>query len=191
MAELSKEQRETARIAHKDIFDRCQSAINSGFYLEAILMEYAAMEARMKVIMTLFHKPCALCEDISITHDIGLQGKVDCFKYIIENNPSLFEKAKFTRSKAARMGEFCKKRNIRIHGLLEDTDSYNKLMKDNQKIATRGYELLKLLYNETNRLKRIAKNHPELITQANVACFYPDSRGCVKAKQWLDDMCNQ
>ena len=48
MSENDKSNGEMQRLMHKDFFDRCELAINQKFYMEAILMEYAAIEARME-----------------------------------------------------------------------------------------------------------------------------------------------
>lgn len=183
--EMTVEQRQHAGKVHKDFFDRCQNAIDNGFYLEAMFMEYAAMEGRMKVIMSLFKNPCSLCDNTQITHNIGLPKKMECFLMVYETNPALFEKSKLPRSTIRRMMEFCIKRNKRIHGLLENTDEYDKLMSHNKKLATKGLEYCKLLYNETNRLKRISKNHPEMLLTSKLNCPHELDDKCLQAKEWI------
>ena len=49
---------ELQRLMHKDFFDRCVFAINQGFYMEAILMEYAAIESRMETLLSILGLPC-------------------------------------------------------------------------------------------------------------------------------------
>lgn len=46
------------RLMHKDFFVRCKSAIEQKFYMEAILMEYAAIEARMEILLGVIGLPC-------------------------------------------------------------------------------------------------------------------------------------
>ena len=43
---------------HKDFFDRCKFAIENKFYMEAILMEYAAIESRLEVMLGVLGLPC-------------------------------------------------------------------------------------------------------------------------------------
>ena len=135
---MSQEQRETARRVHKDFFDRCRTAIVNGYYLEAIIMEYAAMEARMNIIMSLLGKPCSLCKDPKIVHNIGLKNKLECLAEIMDQNKELFETSKMPRSKVKRMQEWCEERNNRIHGLYTDTEKYGTLMAKNKKCAEKG-----------------------------------------------------
>ena len=182
---MNNDQRENARLVHKDFFDRCQFAIDNKFYLEAIQLEYAAMEARMKVVMSLFELPCSLCTNSSITQRIGLRNKVMCFREIIENNPSLFENSKFTRAKASRLLEFCESRNYRIHELLTDTERYHDFVRKDGKLARQGIELSKLLYNETSRLKRMKKAHPERFAEIIASCGRGYISACGDAKESL------
>ena len=53
-----KNDRKLQREMHKDFFDRCRNAIDNGCYFEAVLMEYASIEARLEVIMGVIGLPC-------------------------------------------------------------------------------------------------------------------------------------
>ena len=36
---------------HKNFFDKCHVAIENGFFLEAVFIEYAAIEGRLEIIL--------------------------------------------------------------------------------------------------------------------------------------------
>lgn len=183
---LSSEERKHAGTVHKDFFDRCKSAIDQQFYLEAILLEYSAMETRLHVILGLFNMPCSLCEDTEITNRIGLQTKIRCFKNCVDNNQEFFKKSKIDRVMLSKMGKWCNSRNKRIHGLYSNTEKYEELMDRNQELAEEGYNYAYLLYNEANRLKRLKKNHPEEFLSCKFECFKPyDS--CKQSLTWVND----
>ena len=179
---MNQEQRENARLVHKDFFDKCKTAIDNGYYLEAIIMEYAAMEARMNVIMSLFEKPCSLCKDTTITHRIGLQNKMKCFKEMIKSNNELFAKSKITNAKMNDMIKWCNERNNRIHGLYTDTEKYGTLVAKNKRCAEKGFVYCRLIYNETERLKRRNKKEPELLKNIKHEC-HADWEACMDAKK--------
>ena len=93
---------------HKDFFDRCKLAIDNGMYFEAVLMEYAAIEARLEVIMGVIGLPCNKMLPDSERRKINISDRVDCLKTITKSSdvfklPNDF----FTKLKA-----WIKKRNI-------------------------------------------------------------------------------
>lgn len=181
---MSAEQRLHARDVHNEFFERCQLAIDNGFYLEAILLEYSAMEARMKVIMSLLGKPCSLCEETEITNRIGLSTKLKCFKTFMDNNPKFFKDAGFTRTTLKKMVEWCNSRNARIHGLYSDTEKYEKIMGKNKKLAVEGLEYTKMLYEEAKQLRYVNRYHHEILEGLKLECkdLY---EACNDAANWL------
>ncbi len=174
------EQRENARKVHQDFFDKCQFAIDNKFYLEAIFMEYAAMEGRVKVIFSMLKTPCGMCENPSIYNRIGLQTKLGCLRNYIENGHPLFKNSVLSRSKITRMTEWCVKRNVRIHSLYTDTEKYEHITTDNRKVASKGYDYAKLLYEEVKRIRNLRKTNPELFEQCSVDCVSPKD-ACLEA----------
>ncbi len=183
---MDQKQRETARLVHKDFFDKCNTAIANEYYLEAIIMEYAAMESRMNVIMSLLGKPCSLCKDTTITHRIGLQNKLKCFKEIIGSNEELFAKSKITSNIMNKTIKWCNERNNRIHGLYTDTEKYGALVAKNKKCAENGMVFCRMLYNETDRLKRIGRKDPERLKSIKYECHI-DWDACMDAKSSLEE----
>ncbi|MBR2845064.1 MAG: hypothetical protein IKF00_07665 [Solobacterium sp.] len=184
MVEMSIEQRLHARDVHNEFFERCQLAIDHGFYLEAILLEYSAMEARMKVIMSILGKPCSLCGETEITNRVGLSTKIKCLKVFVNNNPKFYKDAAFTRTTLTKMMEWCNSRNARIHGLYSDTEKYEKIMKKNKKLAIDGLEYTKMLYEEAKRLRSINRYHHEILEGLQLDCKDP-YEACDDAARWL------
>ena len=169
---MAEGKRETARLVHKDFFDRCQFAIDQGFYLEALAMEYSAIEGRVKVIMSIIGMPCSLCEDTSITYEIGLTKKLGCLRQYLQNDV-IFGNSKLTPTTITKIRDWCSSRNERMHRLYADVEKYEKLMGRNKKYAEKGLEYAKLLYKEANRLKYMSKHHPEKLENIKFECNNP------------------
>lgn len=167
---MTEQQRETARIVHQDFFDRCSLAIESGFYLEAIFMEYAAIEGRIKVITSIIQRPCGICENKNITNRIGLFNKLFCLKEYVTLRGEIFKDSKLTKAKVNRMLEWCTSRDQRIHAYYTDTEKYETTKKHNQKLAKQGYEYASLLYEEAKRLRALKKRRPELFVCPDFQC---------------------
>lgn len=47
---MNEEQEKQVKM-HRDLFDRCNAAIENKCYLEAVMLEYAAMEGRFEVML--------------------------------------------------------------------------------------------------------------------------------------------
>ena len=175
--------RETARLVHKDFFDKCQFAIDQGFYLEAMVMEYSAIENRMKIIMGIVGMPCTKCDDTNITYSIGLNKKIGCLRCFLSNK-EVFEKSKLTTGKLNQLKDWCNSRNERIHRLYNNTEKYERMMSRNKKYAIKGLEFARLFYAEANRLKYMQKKHPEKMRVKKFECQEPFSF-CIEAKEWI------
>ncbi len=63
---------------HADFFDRCKVTLDQGFYLEAIFMEYAAMEARLESICGVAGLPCG--RDCNYRKDIKISHRIECLQ---------------------------------------------------------------------------------------------------------------
>ena len=187
---MDKEQRQKARLVHKSFFDKCQFAIDNGFYLEAILLEYASMESRANKIMSLLEAPCGICPLTNITNGIGLNIKISCIRNLIEKNDPRFEDSYFNSNFLTRLKKWCNSRNERIHNLYRDTEKYDKMMNHNEKYAKQGLENAKIFYKETNRLKRLKKKSPELFSVPFVCepvDGEPIKNSCEEANQWNNE----
>ena len=69
---MDNEERKQASKMHMSFFDKSRLAIEEGYYLEAVMYEYAAIEGRLEVICGLLGCPCNKELDSSILM-IGLK----------------------------------------------------------------------------------------------------------------------
>ena len=75
---------EDNRLAQRDMhcsfFERCQFAIDNGFCLEALLMEYAAIEARLEVILGMLGRPCSKYLLDADRKKVQISHRIECLK---------------------------------------------------------------------------------------------------------------
>lgn len=174
-----KEQRQVEM--HADFFDRCRFAIDNGFYFEAILMEYAAIESRLESICGTLGAPCG--KDCLCRRDIKISARIECLRLFCNRNVDIFNNSKlpqhfFTNKGALR--EWIRKRDSFVHGLFKDEVKYKSRVEDNKKQAEMGYEYARLLYNEAKRIRRLKKSKPELMDSSRMYC------SCHNCKSFLD-----
>lgn len=153
---------------HKNFFDRCQLACDHGFYMEAILMEYAAVESRLEILLGVVGLPCNKYLDDTMRIKINISQRTTCLEHAVKNNPA-FQSSKLNKAFFKKLWDWIKERNRYIHGLYKNELLYKQRMKDAKKVAENGYDLCKVLYNEAHRLRRACKKNPELL-EYPVAC---------------------
>lgn len=182
---MNKEQGERARLVHKDFFDKCNFAIENGFYLEAMCMEYASIEGRMTRIMKIFGFPCGLKKECDEMPDISVNQKLGCLKnFLFDKN--IFKDSYFDSPEEIKdIKKWIEKRNDIMHHLYSDTEKYPDLLKSSKAIAIEGFKHCRTLYDETNRLKRLISKHPELIKYSKVKCLYETKRNCSNLYNYL------
>jgi hypothetical protein len=147
---------EMQRLMHKDFFDRCTEAINKKFYMEAILMEYAAIESRMETLLGLLGLPCNKFLPDDIRKKIQLSHRISCANMFRKQNV-IFEKTKLSKNFFDKLLKWTEKRNEYIHGLYKNELKYSQRIKDAKEFSEKGLEYCRLLYNEVNRLKRLSR----------------------------------
>ena len=156
---------------HKNFFDRAKSARDSGFYLEAVFLEYAAIEGRLEVLCGLFGCPCSKEIDPSDRRSINISQRVKCLKAIFKIHPACIKReTKLDSSYWKSLGEWLKKRNIYVHGLYKRAEEYVARGNDAQVLAEQGYEYTRLLYNEVKRIRRLYHNHSEEMAFDGTIC---------------------
>lgn len=143
---------------HKDFFDRCKFAIENKFYMEAILMEYAAIESRLEVMLGIFGAPCNKFADDNVRRKINISHRIACLKYLMKNS-SAFDNSKLNKKFFEDFEKWISERNRYIHGLYKNEIIYKQRMKNSKNMAEKGYEYCRLMYNEVNRIKRLKKKH--------------------------------
>ena len=154
---------------HKNFFNRCEAALNNQFYLEAIFLEYAALESRLESILGILGAPCNKTLDPNQRNKVNISRRIECLKRIRRNNP-IFEKTKLPLNFFYKKADLCKwitTRNRYIHGLDKNELEYTSRIAGAKACAEKGYELCRLLYNEAKRLNRLRKSKPELFENSS------------------------
>lgn len=182
MNNTSVDSKEQARLVHKSFFDRTKLAIDNGFYLEAICMEYNALESRLNVILGVLGMPCGYNKEGRPFLDFG--ARFNCLIEIMKNNDKIFQNSYLKAvSHLKRIGEWTEDRNIRIHALYLNTEKTEKIVKKTPTIANRGFVYAREMYNEADRLKRLKKRHPEYFENINYVCPLKTD-ACVKTEEF-------
>ena len=150
---------------HKSFFDDCSRAIENNFYMEAILMEYAAIEARMEILLGVIGLPCHQYQEPNVRKSIQISHRLNCAHKLRQSSP-IFEKTKLSGKFFNQLSTWTKKRDEYIHALYKNEIKYTTRLNNAKKVATDGLEYCKALYAEVNRLKRLHKNHPDLFSDA-------------------------
>lgn len=146
---------------HKDFFDRCHDAINNRFYLEAIFLEYAAIEGRLESILGILGAPCNKSLAPGVRKNINISHRINCFEKLITS--SCFEKTKMNGKFFKDIRKWIEKRNKYIHGLYKNEHDYNGRIGGARDIAVTGLDFCRLLYNEAKRLNRLIKKEPDIL----------------------------
>ncbi len=146
---------------HKDFFDRCREAIEMEYYLEAIFMEYAAIESRMEVLLGVLGLPCNKFLDGKDRKSVQISHRIHCAKIIFKQSGA-FKNTKLEAKYFDKLGSWINKRNIYIHGLYKNEFQYKGRKSNAKVLAEQGEKICKDLYNEVNRLKRLRKRQPEI-----------------------------
>ena len=157
---------------HKDFFDRCKEAIDNRFYLEAIFLEYAAIESRLESILGIIGASCNKNLDNAQRTLIKISNRIICLKKARKNLP-IFEKSKLEISffdKSSKLVRWIDKRNRFIHGLYKSEIEYKTRMLGIKDLAEDGLAICRALYNEASRLRRLRKSKPELFSNNDLLC---------------------
>ena len=146
---------------HSDFFDRCKNAIENSFYFEAILMEYAAIESRMEILLGVLGLPCNKFLPDDKRTKIQISHRLNCASHLRKTH-KLFAKTKLTKKFFDKLKEWVNKRNEYIHGLYKNELKYTGRIANAKAFSEDGLEYCRLLYNEVNRIKRLLKKSPDL-----------------------------
>lgn len=165
--ELAKKQQKM----HQDFFVTCQKAIDEGFYLEALVLEYASLEGRLEVLLGLLNRPCNKDADDKIRQSVQISHRIHCLNYYRKHSQA-FDNTKLDKD------FFCSKyldgwrsdRNIYIHALYKNANLYNERRQECEKLARDGLLYCRLLYNEIKRLRRLKKTHPDQMDTSCLSC---------------------
>lgn len=161
-----------AKDMHRNYFDRASLAIRDGYYLEALMYEYAAIEGRLEVICGMLDCPCNKNLDPNIRRQINIGNRINCLTSLYKHHPAC------SRNSTSKLsGEFwvslknwLKSRNQYVHGLYKNPDLYTKRITDRSKLASEGLRLSRLLYNEAKRIRRLRNDHLEMMEYSGKRC---------------------
>lgn len=156
------------RDMHKNFFDRCQVALDNGFYMEAIFMEYAAIEARLEVILGMLGLPCNQYISNKERRSINISCRINCLKDFVKKS-RVFENTKLTNKELDKIKNWIDFRNQYVHGLYKNEIEYKTRMKNTKNMAEKGLKLSRLLYDEAGRIRRIYKKE-NAIDRTEITC---------------------
>ena len=160
---------------HKDFFDKCSLAIEDGFYLEAVFLEYAAIEGRLEILCGVIGLPCNKDRDDNVRKSIQISHRINCLDKLRKQH-MIFQSSKLERNYFKNLGNWINDRNRFVHGLYKNVIEYSPRMNYCKQLAVTGMKYSRLLYNEVNRMKRLNKKHNDLFA-VGVECF---SSKCVE-----------
>jgi hypothetical protein len=172
MDEIKKRQVEM----HTNFFDRCQAAIDSKFYLEAIFLEYAAIEGRLEVILGVLGAPCNKTLPGDLRSRINISNRITCLKKLRKNS-LVFQSTKLEIDffdKKRKLLNWIDKRNRFVHGLYKNETEYKGKLAGAKELAEQGLIICKALYNEAARIRRLKMKRPELFESVSLCrdlCF--------------------
>ena len=174
--ELTPEERKASYNMHKDFYDKISLAIDNGFFFDAYIREYNAMEARMSVIMSIIRRPCELCDVEKLKHNVGISTKFKCLKKVLQENEQISNKTKLDNQFFRQISSWLTIRNQLVHGLYSNPADYEKLSRKSKEYAIKGKEFVRKIYNEAERLKKLQKNKPEMFMKIKTECYVnPDT----------------
>lgn len=176
---------------HAKFYVMSKIAIDKGYYLEAMVLEYSYIEGRVNRIMELLKMPCGLIKDDSLYREIGLNAKLGCIQNFLKQNTEIFKKSKLSNKTMNDIKKWCNRRNERIHNLYKNIDRYEELISKNKEIAEQGLEYAKIMSEEINRLKRLGDKQSDLFIDHGLICSNGNNKelkeSCIKANQWIKE----
>ena len=156
---------------HKSYFDKAKQAQDQGFFLEAVFLEYSAIEGRLEVICGLLGCPCNKELEAQLRKNIQISHRIQCLKKIYKRHPACdMSKAKLSRTEWDKLQAWIKERNTYVHGLFKRPKEYTERIDHLQKMACEGYRITDILYKEAKRLRYLSKHHIEMMAFEEPRC---------------------
>lgn len=88
-------------------------------------------------------------------------------------NTAVFSKTKLPNNFYTKNGllkKWIDGRNKIVHGLFKEEFKYSGRVQNSRKLAKDGLDYARLLYNETKRIQRLKKSHPEVFENIFSQC---------------------
>ena len=133
---------------YKEQFKRLKRALNEGFNLEAIFIEYAILEDRTESILRHAGKWDAYIKSLK-GREPAIESKIKYIKKISENKKDIAHKY-FSDKLLDDIHAWNEERNRLIHALLKQQLQHNEIYE----LAHAGNEMVNLLRNGTANYKR-------------------------------------
>ena len=133
---------------YREQFKRLKRALTSGFYLEAIFIEYAILEDRTESVL----RHADLWDSYQKSrkgHDPNINSKVKYIQKRAENKKAVLHKY-FSDDLLSRIISWKDARNRLIHALLKQQLEHDEI----KELAVLGDELVKTLRSRSNSYKR-------------------------------------
>ena len=153
------EKSEKQRLMHKNLFDKIKNAVHCEFYLEAIFLEYSAVEGRLETIMGVLNLPCNKDLPADIRKEFKISMRIECLKKAYLCGDDVFVSSKLNKTFWERLKKWIRNRNMYVHGLYKNAEVYKERINDLRLIAEEGFELVNLVYNETKRIRAKQKKN--------------------------------
>lgn len=157
-------------IMHQDYFEKTQTAIDCGFYLEAIFREYAAIEGRLEIILGLLGAPCNKNASDKERRSVDFSHRINCLSRIYSGSKSMGN-TKLDKKFFKKLDNWRNDRNIIVHGFYKNELKYQERSAKNKKLAEEGLLLSRMLYNEAKRLRRYQTTHLETDITTASKCY--------------------
>lgn len=134
---------------YREQFKRLNSALNNGFNLEAMFIEYAIMEDRTESILRHAHKWEAYMKSRK-GRDATINSKICYIQKLASVNNDLLQKY-FSDDLLAQLLEWKDERNRLIHALLKQSFEHNEV----SSLAAQGKQLVDELRKRAGNYNRV------------------------------------
>lgn len=164
------EDKEKQVAMHKEFFDRAEQAIQHGYYLEAVFIEYAAIEGRLEVLLGVLGAPCNKKAADKDRRKVDISHRITCLKKIYKDI-SMTGNTKLDANYFKKLDKWIKDRNTIVHGYYKNELCYRERSAKNRELAVNGLELANMLYNEAKRLRRYKRAHHDADLSQVSVCY--------------------
>jgi hypothetical protein len=135
---------------HDSMVDKLEKAMELGEYVEASWLCYAIFEQRVtRIIQKHIHK-CPKQHRSSKSKTVGISTRLDCIVKLSKQGYGGYALIDYTVF--SQIKKWCRRRNVLVHSLL-DISSYKKYDTAFQELATEGYKLVPLVYEEATKIR--------------------------------------
>ena len=151
MAETNIENNQKKYILYKQMLGNMNISIRSGFYLQAVFIEYAILEDRcLTMVRVLWGDKTAESKEMN---EKGLGCKLTKIKNYVENTKDAWIKKFLNEIFRNEIAEWKDLRNKVVHALMKQYN-YEDFQKNLETIALRGRDLVNKVKDVTEKVKK-------------------------------------